>query len=103
MKRVTGIGGVFFKARDPETLRVWYRKYLGLEIQDWGGTTFRWQAAGDPSEAGTPGNGDDARTSAAATSATEAASEGSEIRDPIIDHERRFDTGSVGSIGRQEA
>jgi predicted enzyme related to lactoylglutathione lyase len=43
MQRVTGIGGVFFKARDPERLKGWYRKHLGLDIQDWGGTVFRWQ------------------------------------------------------------
>jgi catechol 2,3-dioxygenase-like lactoylglutathione lyase family enzyme len=42
MKRVTGIGGIFFKARDPEALRAWYREHLGLEIEDWGGMTFRW-------------------------------------------------------------
>jgi hypothetical protein len=41
MARVTGIGGVFFKARDPETLRTWYRTHLGLEIQEWGGVTFQ--------------------------------------------------------------
>ena len=37
MQRVTGIGGVFFKARDAEGLRAWYRRHLGLDIQDWGG------------------------------------------------------------------
>lgn len=42
MKRVTGIGGVFFKARNPEALRNWYRRHLGLEIQDWGGVAFPW-------------------------------------------------------------
>lgn len=40
--RVTGIGGVFFKARDPDTLRAWYRGHLGLDIKDWGGMTFHW-------------------------------------------------------------
>src|SRR5262245_37244375 len=44
MRRVTGIGGVFFKARDPERLRAWYREHLGLDIQAWGGATFRWDA-----------------------------------------------------------
>jgi catechol 2,3-dioxygenase-like lactoylglutathione lyase family enzyme len=43
VRRVTGIGGIFFKARDPEALREWYRRHLGLDIQPWGGTTFRWQ------------------------------------------------------------
>ena len=45
MQRVTGIGGVFFKARDAEALRAWYREHLGLDIQDWGGTAFRWDDA----------------------------------------------------------
>jgi predicted enzyme related to lactoylglutathione lyase len=42
MKRVTGIGGIFFKARDPEALREWYRRHLGLDVQPWGGAVFRW-------------------------------------------------------------
>jgi catechol 2,3-dioxygenase-like lactoylglutathione lyase family enzyme len=42
VKRVTGIGGIFFKARDPEALRAWYREHLGFDIQDWGGLSFRW-------------------------------------------------------------
>lgn len=37
MARVTGIGGIFFKAKDPDALRAWYRRHLGLDIQDWGG------------------------------------------------------------------
>lgn len=45
MKRVTGIGGVFFKARDPESLRAWYREHLGIDVQDWGGSAFPWQEA----------------------------------------------------------
>ena len=40
MKRVTGIGGVFFKARDPVALCAWYRKHLGLDVQSWGGVAF---------------------------------------------------------------
>jgi len=43
MQRVTGIGGIFFKARNPEGLRDWYRRHLGFDIQDWGGLTFQWQ------------------------------------------------------------
>jgi predicted enzyme related to lactoylglutathione lyase len=42
MKRVTGIGGIFFKARDPVALRAWYRKHLGVDVLDWGGAAFRW-------------------------------------------------------------
>lgn len=43
MKRVTGIGGVFFKGRDAASLREWYRKHLGIDVQDWGGAALRWQ------------------------------------------------------------
>lgn len=42
MKRVTGIGGIFFHAKDPGTLRAWYKKHLGIDVQDWGGTAFSW-------------------------------------------------------------
>ena len=42
MKRVTGIGGVFFKAKDAAALGAWYKKHLGIDVQDWGGTAFRW-------------------------------------------------------------
>ena len=42
MKRVTGIGGVFFKARDPQALGEWYRTHLGMDVADWGGVIFRW-------------------------------------------------------------
>ena len=42
MKRVTGIGGIFFKAKDPLALREWYREHLGIDVEDWGGTAFRW-------------------------------------------------------------
>ena len=42
MKRVVGIGGVFLKARDPEALRAWYQRHLGIDVQDWGGTAFPW-------------------------------------------------------------
>lgn len=46
MKRVTGIGGIFFQAQDPVALREWYRKHLGIDVQEWGGTAFTW-ADGD--------------------------------------------------------
>ncbi|MEO6919894.1 MAG: VOC family protein [Collimonas sp.] len=45
MKRVTGIGGIFFKAKDVEGMRAWYKTHLGIDVQDWGGATFNW--AGD--------------------------------------------------------
>ncbi len=40
MKRVTGIGGIFFAAKSPSTLRDWYQRHLGIDVQDWGGTAF---------------------------------------------------------------
>lgn len=40
MARVIGIGGVFFKADDGEAVRDWYRRVLGLAIEDWGGVAF---------------------------------------------------------------
>jgi predicted enzyme related to lactoylglutathione lyase len=42
MKRVTGIGGVFFKAKDPAALGAWYKTHLGIDVQDWGGAAFTW-------------------------------------------------------------
>jgi predicted enzyme related to lactoylglutathione lyase len=42
MRRVTGIGGIFFKARDPAALHAWYRRHLGIDVQEWGGASFRW-------------------------------------------------------------
>ena len=53
MKRVTGIGGVFFKARDPVALREWYRKHLGVPVEDWGGAAFRWAGPDNPGGTGT--------------------------------------------------
>lgn len=52
MQRVTGIGGVFFKAKDPQKLRAWYKSHLGIDVQVWGGAAFRWVDA-----AGAPANG----------------------------------------------
>lgn len=49
MRRVTGIGGIFFKAQDPKALAEWYRKHLGFDILDWGGALFRWNRTGDES------------------------------------------------------
>jgi predicted enzyme related to lactoylglutathione lyase len=43
MKRVTGIGGVFFKSKDAAALSAWYQRHLGIDVQDWGGAAFRWQ------------------------------------------------------------
>ncbi|MDB5860307.1 MAG: glyoxalase [Ramlibacter sp.] len=49
MKRVTGIGGIFFQSRDPAALGAWYKKHLGIDVQDWGGAVFAWaDEAGKP-------------------------------------------------------
>lgn len=49
MKRVTGIGGIFFHAKDPAALRAWYGRHLGIDVQAWGGAAFRWtDDAGEP-------------------------------------------------------
>ena len=45
MRRVTGIGGVFFQARDPRALQAWYKTHLGIDVQEWGGAAFRWTDA----------------------------------------------------------
>jgi hypothetical protein len=51
MRRVTGIGGVLFNAKDPKTLCAWYKQHLGIDVQDWGGTAFAWtDAAGNPAK-----------------------------------------------------
>jgi len=42
MKRVTGIGGIFFKAKDPSALQAWYKQHLGIDVQPWGGAAFDW-------------------------------------------------------------
>ena len=41
MKRVTGLGGIFFKSKDPQKLREWYRDHLGFKVTEWG-ATFVW-------------------------------------------------------------
>ena len=42
MKRVTGIGGIFFQSSDPAALRAWYKEHLGIDVQEWGGAAFSW-------------------------------------------------------------
>ena len=42
MKRVTGIGGIFFKAKDAPALWAWYKRHLGIDVQSWGGAAFEW-------------------------------------------------------------
>lgn len=51
MKRVTGIGGIFLKADDPQATRDWYQKHLGIKSGQYGGT-FEWRHANDETRKG---------------------------------------------------
>lgn len=46
MKKVTGIGGVFFKCKNPQKMTEWYQKHLGLEANPYG-ATFEWYESPD--------------------------------------------------------
>jgi catechol 2,3-dioxygenase-like lactoylglutathione lyase family enzyme len=52
MKRVTGIGGIFFKARDPKALGAWYRDRLGVPVGEDGTAMFHWRDHERPDEEG---------------------------------------------------
>ncbi len=43
MERTTGIGGIFFKAKDPDGLQKWYENHLGLKPDPDGCVVFRWR------------------------------------------------------------
>ena len=45
---ITGLGGVFFKSKDPKALRHWYRDVLGVSLEPWGGAMLRYDAPGHP-------------------------------------------------------
>lgn len=51
MKRVTGLGGIFFKARDPKALYEWYRRHLGIESAA-DGSGAMWRDADHPELSG---------------------------------------------------
>ena len=51
MKKVTGIGGVFFKCKDPKKVREWYKTHLGFETTDYG-ANFEWREEGDSTKKG---------------------------------------------------
>ncbi len=42
MKKVTGIGGIFFKCKDPKAINEWYKTHLGFDTSPYG-TSFEWQ------------------------------------------------------------
>jgi predicted enzyme related to lactoylglutathione lyase len=49
MKKVTGLGGIFYKVKDTESHKEWYRKNLGIESDQYGGK-FIWRDDNDPSK-----------------------------------------------------
>ncbi|KIC63692.1 VOC family protein [Chryseobacterium taiwanense] len=52
MKKVTGIGGIFFKCKDPNAMNEWYKTHLGFNTSPYG-TSFEWREEEDPSKKGT--------------------------------------------------
>lgn len=50
-KKVTGIGGIFFKCKDPKKIREWYQKHLGLNTNQYG-SVFEWRQANDSTKKG---------------------------------------------------
>ena len=51
MKKVTGIGGIFFKCDDPKKMNEWYTEKLGMDNKGYG-VTFDWREDEDPSKQG---------------------------------------------------
>jgi predicted enzyme related to lactoylglutathione lyase len=51
MKKVTGIGGIFFKCKDANKMKEWYKTHLGLETDQYG-TNFEWRQAEDSTKRG---------------------------------------------------
>lgn len=51
--RVTGLGGIFFKAKNTKKIQAWYKKHLGLPLDpNWGGMAFEWRDAKNPKKKG---------------------------------------------------
>jgi predicted enzyme related to lactoylglutathione lyase len=51
MKKVTGIGGIFFKSKDPKAINQWYKTHLGFETSPYG-TNFEWREINDSTKKG---------------------------------------------------
>ncbi len=51
IKKVTGIGGIFFKCKDPKAVRAWYQTHLGLNVNQYG-AVFEWRQADDSTKKG---------------------------------------------------
>ncbi len=52
MKRVTGLGGVFLKCKDPKATYEWYEKHLGITRDHSGAVTFPWRDDQQPEKTG---------------------------------------------------
>jgi predicted enzyme related to lactoylglutathione lyase len=50
-KKVTGIGGIFFKCKNPQKIRDWYSKNLGMNTDKYG-TVFAWYQGADSTKKG---------------------------------------------------
>ena len=50
-KKVTSIGGIFFKCKDPKKVREWYEKHLGFSVNQYG-AVFEWRQGADSSKKG---------------------------------------------------
>jgi predicted enzyme related to lactoylglutathione lyase len=48
MAGVTGLGGVFLRAKDPKALTAWYAEHLGIKATPWGGIEFVWNECAQP-------------------------------------------------------
>jgi predicted enzyme related to lactoylglutathione lyase len=51
MKKVTGIGGIFFKCQDPNKVKEWYKTHLGMDTNQYG-VNFEWRQLDDPDKKG---------------------------------------------------
>jgi predicted enzyme related to lactoylglutathione lyase len=51
MKKVTGIGGILFKSKDPKAVNEWYKTHLGFDTTPYG-TSFEWRDIDDPAKKG---------------------------------------------------
>lgn len=51
MKKVTGIGGIFFKCKDPKAIHQWYKTHLGFDTTPYG-TSFKWKQEDNPTKEG---------------------------------------------------
>ena len=51
MKKVTGIGGIFFKCKDPNKIKEWYKTNLGINTNEYG-ASFEWRESDDSTKKG---------------------------------------------------